>query len=126
MAESKRGIRKTANGEVVSVAGDKTIVVRISYKIKHPLYGKYVRRHTKLKAHNPENEAGLGDFVSVIETRPMSKTKRWRLVEILKKAKSLAMGPSLDKDVPAEEANKKTVDEVVNADAPSVQESDET
>ena len=125
MAESKRGIRKTANGEVISVAGDKTIVVRISYKIKHPLYGKYVRRHTKLKAHNPENEAGLGDFVSVVETRPISKTKRWRLVEVLKKAKSLAIGPDLNKNAP-EEAVKETVEEVVKTDAPPVQESNES
>lgn len=97
MAEGKRGIRKTLSGEVISEAGDKTIVIKISRKIKHPLYGKYVKRHTKVTAHNPENEASLGDFVTVMETRPVSKTKRWRLIEILQKAPSLSSASEEEK-----------------------------
>ena len=137
MAEQKRGIRKTANGVVVSVAGNKTIVVQIKHKVKHPLYGKYVHKHTKLKAHNPENLAGVGDYVSVIETRPLSKTKRWRLVEVMEKAKSLVVGPDVVKDVPKKEevkkvvkkkvkkVEKKAVEERANVEAPAVDENKE-
>lgn len=85
MTEAKnRGNRKVVSGEVISKAGDKTIVVRLSHTIKHPMYGKIVRRYTKVKSHDAENQAKVGDIVSVMETRPISKTKMWRLIEILK------------------------------------------
>jgi len=66
---------------------DKTVVVRIASQVKHPLYGKIVRRSTKLKAHDEANDAHVGDTVRIMETRPLSKTKRWRLVEVLERAK---------------------------------------
>ena len=86
MAEA-RGMRKTRIGVVVSDKMDKTIVVAIRTRVKHPLYGKIMNRTTKLKAHDENNECGIGDTVRVMETRPLSKEKHWRLVEIIEKAK---------------------------------------
>lgn len=85
--EEKRGYRKTREGLVVSDKMDKTVVVAVENRFKHPLYGKVVRRTSKLKAHDEANAAGIGDRVLVMETRPVSATKRWRVVEILEKAK---------------------------------------
>ena len=82
-----RGRRKVRTGVVVSDGMDKTVVVRIDRQIRHALYGKTVRRSSKLAAHDESNEARVGDTVRVMETRPLSKTKRWRLVEIVEKAK---------------------------------------
>ena len=78
--------RKTRVGQVVSDKSDKTIVVEVRRQVPHPLYGKVVQRRTKLTAHDENNEARAGDEVMLAETRPLSKTKRWRLVEIVKKA----------------------------------------
>ena len=83
----QRGYRKTRRGYVVSDKMDKTIVVQVEDRVKHALYGKVLRRNTKIKAHDEENSAGIGDLVLLAETRPLSATKRWRLVEILEKAK---------------------------------------
>ena len=83
----ERNLRKTRTGKVVSNKMDKTIVVAIVDHVKHPLYGKIVKRTYKLKAHDENNECNMGDTVKVIETRPLSKDKRWRLVEIIEKAK---------------------------------------
>ena len=83
----ERGIRKTRIGVVVSDKMDKTVVVSIKDRVRHPLYGKIINRTTKLKAHDENNECGIGDTVRVMETRPLSRDKRWRLVEILEKAK---------------------------------------
>ena len=82
-----RGMRKTRTGVVVSDKMDKTIVVAIRTRVKHPLYGKIMNRTNKIKAHDEENQCGIGDTVKVMETRPLSKDKRWRLVEIIEKAK---------------------------------------
>jgi small subunit ribosomal protein S17 len=82
-----RGIRKTRTGVVVSDKMDKTIVVSLSTRVRHPLYGKFITRTTKIHAHDEENQAGVGDTVRVMECRPLSATKRWRLVEIVEKAK---------------------------------------
>ncbi|TXJ06782.1 MAG: 30S ribosomal protein S17 [Aeromicrobium sp.] len=82
-----RSARKVREGLVVSDKMDKTIVVSIEDRIKHPLYGKVLRRTIKLKAHDENNAAGIGDRVQIAETRPLSATKRWRVVEILEKAK---------------------------------------
>ncbi|MCH9719820.1 MAG: 30S ribosomal protein S17 [Actinomycetia bacterium] len=82
-----RGYRKTREGLVVSDKMDKTVVVAVEDRFKHPLYGKVVRRTSKLKAHDANNEAAPGDRVLLMETRPTSATKRWRVVEILEKAK---------------------------------------
>lgn len=82
-----RNMRKTAIGRVVSDKMDKTIVVLIEDSVKHPLYGKVVKRSRKLKAHDENSEAHIGDRVKVMETRPLSKDKRYRLVEIVEKAK---------------------------------------
>lgn len=82
-----RNDRKVRQGYVVSDKMDKTIVVEIEERAKHPLYGKVVRKTTKVKAHDAENTAGIGDLVRIMETRPLSATKRWRLVTILEKAK---------------------------------------
>lgn len=82
-----RGIRKTRAGTVVSDKMDKTIVVAIRRRVKHPLYGKIMNRTEKIKAHDENNECSIGDTVRVMETRPLSKEKRWRLVEIVEKAK---------------------------------------
>ena len=83
----ERNLRKTRTGVVVSDKMDKTIVVAIEDHVKHPLYGKIVKRTYKLKAHDEKNECNIGDTVKVMETRPLSKDKRWRLVEIVEKAK---------------------------------------
>ena len=85
-AES-RGYRKSRRGYVVSDKMDKTITVEVEDRVKHPLYGKVLRRTSKVKVHDETNSAGIGDFVLINETRPLSATKRWRLVEILEKAK---------------------------------------
>ena len=87
MEELNRGYRKTRVGTVVSDKMDKTIVVAIKTKVRHPLYGKMVNRTRKFKAHDEENQCGIGDTVRIMETRPISKDKRWRLVEIIEKAK---------------------------------------
>ncbi len=84
---SERAFRKTMVGMVVSDKMDKTIVVAIEDRVKHPLYSKIIKRTYKLKAHDENNECGIGDRVRVMETRPLSKDKRWRLVEIIEKAK---------------------------------------
>lgn len=87
MSADERGDRKVREGLVVSDKMDKTIVVAVEERFKHPLYGKVVRRTNKLKAHDEANAAGIGDRVLLMETRPLSATKRWRMVEILEKAK---------------------------------------
>ena len=84
---SERNLRKTRPGLVVSDKMDKTIVVTIEDNVRHPLYKKIIKRTVKLKAHDEKNECRVGDRVSIMETRPLSKDKRWRLVEILEKAK---------------------------------------
>ncbi|MCI1955592.1 MAG: 30S ribosomal protein S17 [Oscillospiraceae bacterium] len=84
---SDRNIRKTEIGKVVSDKMDKTIVVAVEDRVKHPLYKKIVKRTVRLKAHDANNECSIGDRVRVMETRPLSKDKRWRLVKILEKAK---------------------------------------
>ncbi len=84
---TERNLRKTRVGKVVSDKMDKTIVVAIENSVKHPLYGKIVKRTYKLKAHDENNECRVGDKVKVVETRPLSKEKRWRLAEIIEKAK---------------------------------------
>jgi len=84
---SDRNIRKTEVGKVVSNKMDKTIVIAIETSVKHPLYKKIIKRTVKLKAHDENNECTIGDRVRVMETRPLSKEKRWRLVEIIEKAK---------------------------------------
>ena len=86
MAET-RGMRKTRIGVVVSDKMDKTIVVAIRTRVKHPLYGKIMNRTSKIKAHDEENQCGIGDTVKIMETRPLSKDKHWRLVEVIEKAK---------------------------------------
>jgi small subunit ribosomal protein S17 len=85
--QQPRGERKVREGLVVSDKMDKTIVVTLEDRVKHPLYGKVIRRTSKVKAHDENNSAGTGDRVRLMETRPLSATKRWRLVEILEKAK---------------------------------------
>ena len=82
-----RGKRKVREGLVVSDKMDKTVVVAVEDRVKHALYGKIIRRTTKYKAHDERNECGIGDRVRLMETRPLSATKRWRVVEILEKAK---------------------------------------
>jgi len=86
-AAEVRNQRKTRVGFVTSDKMDKTITVSVERRIKHPLYGKYIKRHKKLTAHDENNECNIGDSVRIMETRPLSKLKRWRLVEILEKAK---------------------------------------
>ena len=87
MTENTRAFRKTRIGQVVSDKMDKTIVVAIEDSVQHPLYKKTMKRTYKLKAHDENNECGIGDTVEVMETRPLSKDKRWRLVRIIEKAK---------------------------------------
>jgi small subunit ribosomal protein S17 len=82
-----RPYRKTRRGYVVSDKMDKTVVVSVEDRVKHPLYGKVLRRTSRVKAHDEQNSAGVGDLVLIMETRPLSATKRWRLVEILEKAR---------------------------------------
>ena len=83
----ERNLRKTRTGKVLSNKMDKTIVVAVVDNVKHPLYKKIIKRTYKLKAHDEKNECNIGDTVRVMETRPLSKDKRWRLVEIIEKAK---------------------------------------
>lgn len=87
VSSEERGFRKTREGTVVSDKMDKTIVVAVEDRVKHPLYSKVMRRTSKLKAHDEENTCGIGDRVLIMETRPLSATKRWRVVEILERAK---------------------------------------
>ena len=87
MSETTRAFRKTRVGQVVSDKMDKTIVVAVQDSVQHPLYKKIVKRTYKLKAHDENNECGIGDTVKVMECRPLSRDKRWRLVEIIEKAK---------------------------------------
>ncbi|MFP5348084.1 MAG: 30S ribosomal protein S17 [Actinomycetes bacterium] len=86
-ARKQRGYRKTRRGYVVSDKMDKTVVVEVEDRVKHPLYGKVLRRSEKVKAHDEANDCGVGDVVLIMETRPLSATKRWRVVEILERAK---------------------------------------
>jgi small subunit ribosomal protein S17 len=86
-AAKDRADRKTRRGYVVSDKMDKTVVVEVEDRVKHPLYGKVIRRTNKLKAHDETNEVGVGDRVLIMETKPLSATKRWRVVEVLEKAK---------------------------------------
>lgn len=83
----ERSVRKSFVGVVESDKMDKTITVKVARLVKHPVYGKYIKRTTKLKAHDPENTCKAGDKVRIVATRPLSKTKRWRLVEVVKRAK---------------------------------------
>ena len=83
----ERNLRKTRIGLVVSNKMNKSIVVAVERKVKHPIYGKFVKKTTRFKAHAEENTCGIGDTVLIMETRPLSKTKNWRLVEILERAK---------------------------------------
>ena len=87
MVMEERNLRKTRTGKVVSNKMDKTIVVAVENNVKHPVIGKIVKRTYKLKAHDENNECHVGDIVRVMETRPLSKDKRWRVVEIIEKAK---------------------------------------
>jgi small subunit ribosomal protein S17 len=85
--QSERNTRKVREGLIVSDKMDKTVVVAVEDRVKHALYGKVLRRTSKLKAHDEQNECGMGDRVLIMETRPLSATKRWRVVEILERAK---------------------------------------
>ena len=82
-----RNLRKERTGQVVSSKMDKSIVVSVQRKVKHPIYGKFISKTTRFMAHDEKNECGTGDKVKIMETRPLSKRKRWRLVEVLEKAK---------------------------------------
>jgi len=82
-----RNLRKTRIGVVTSDKMNKTITVAVERKVKHPIYGKFLKKTTKFHAHDEKEECGMGDIVKIMETRPLSKTKRWRLVEIVEKAK---------------------------------------
>lgn len=84
---TERNLRKSRTGVVSSNKMNKTITVAVERKVKHPMYGKFVKKTTKFHAHDEKDECALGDVVRIMETRPMSKTKRWRLVEIVEKAK---------------------------------------
>ena len=83
----ERNLRKTRVGYVVSDKMDKTVVIAIEYNVKHPVYGKIIKRTLKVHAHDENNTCGVGDKVEIMETRPLSKTKRWRVVEVIEKAK---------------------------------------
>lgn len=83
----ERNLRKTRTGTVVSDKMDKTVVVEVRDSVRHPLYKKIIKRTVKFKAHDEKNEAGIGDRVTIMETRPISKDKRWRLISIIEKAK---------------------------------------
>ena len=83
----ERNSRKERIGKVVSNKMQKSITIAIDRKVKHPIYGKFMKKTTKLMAHDEKNEAGIGDVVRIMETRPLSKTKRWRLVEVVEKVK---------------------------------------
>ena len=84
---SERNLRKTRTGVVTSNKMAKTITVSVERRVKHPIYGKFVKKTTKFHAHDEKNECTVGDIVRIMETRPLSKTKRWRLVEVVEKAK---------------------------------------
>ncbi len=84
---SERNARKERTGRVVSNKMDKSITIAIERKVKHPKYGKFMTKTTKLMAHDERNECGIGDTIKIMETRPLSKNKRWRLIEIIEKAK---------------------------------------
>ena len=84
---AERNLRKTKLGVVISNKMDKTITVNVERKVKHPLYGKFVKKSTKFHAHDEKNECSIGDTVKIMESRPLSKTKRWRLVEVVEKVK---------------------------------------
>ncbi|HNP21261.1 MAG TPA: 30S ribosomal protein S17 [Panacibacter sp.] len=84
---SERNLRKTKTGVVSSTKMDKTVTVAVERKVKHPIYGKFVKKTTRFHAHDEKNECTVGDVVKIMESRPLSKTKRWRLVEIVEKAK---------------------------------------
>lgn len=86
MEKTERNLRKKREGRVVSKSGDKTVVVLIERRVRHPLYGKEIRMSKKVHVHDEENKAGIGDVVRVMETRPLSKLKRWRLVDIVSEA----------------------------------------
>ena len=83
----ERNLRKVRVGIVTSNKMDKTITVKVERKVKHPLYGKFIKKTTRFHAHDEKNEASIGDVVRIMETRPLSKTKRWRLVEVVEKVK---------------------------------------
>lgn len=83
----ERNLRKVRIGKVVSNKMEKSIVVTVERKVKHPMYGKFVKKTTKFMAHDEKNECGIGDTVSIMETRPLSKNKNWRLIEIIERAK---------------------------------------
>ena len=83
----ERNLRKTRTGVVRSSKMNKTITVAVERRVKHPIYGKFVKKTTRFHAHDEKNECGVGDIVRIMETRPLSKTKRWRLVEVVEKAK---------------------------------------
>jgi small subunit ribosomal protein S17 len=87
MEELQRNLRKIRVGRVVSNKMEKSITVAVERKVKHPLYGKFMKKTSKLMAHDEKNECGIGDTVKVMETRPLSKNKRWRLIEVIEKAK---------------------------------------
>ena len=84
---AERNLRKTKIGVVTSNKMEKTVTVEIERKVKHPMYGKFVKKTTKFHAHDEKNECGIGDVVKIMEARPLSKTKHWRLVEVVEKAK---------------------------------------
>jgi small subunit ribosomal protein S17 len=84
--DEKRKQKRTIRGEVISRSGDKSIRIVLNYKVKHPVYGKYINRRTKLGVHDEKNEAQVGDVIEVVECRPMSKTKSWRLLKVVQKA----------------------------------------
>ena len=86
MDTETKNTQKTRRAVVTSKRGDKSITVQIDYRVKHPKYGKYIRRRTKLGVHDPKNQAGVGDIVDIAECRPVSKTISWRLVKLVKKA----------------------------------------
>lgn len=83
----KRNLRKVRVGRVVSNKMEKSVTVAVERKVKHPIYGKFVNKTTKFMAHDEKNECGIGDTISIMETRPLSKSKRWRLLEIIERAK---------------------------------------
>ncbi len=87
MESIERNLRKERTGKVLSNKMDKSITVAVERKVKHPIYGKFIQKTTKLMAHDEKNECGIGDTVKIMETRPLSKNKRWRLIEVIEKAK---------------------------------------
>ncbi len=96
MDSTTRGVRKLRDGIVVSDAMDKTVIVSVERRFRHPVYGKEITRSKKFYAHDEKNEAKKGDWVRIMETRPLSKLKRWRLVEVLKRGKDTVSGRADD------------------------------